>query len=114
MSHITVKLDPTFDPAVTCEPNPFSVNNGNQSVTWKKGGSNKNFAFYSLTIAQPPFTVPPPPPQGDWVVSDDNTVPADYAYELKVQTPDGTIYSTKKTQMKVRGGGGGDPTVKNK
>ena len=39
MSDITVMLNTTGDPAVTCEPKQFSANNGNQQIKWTPGQS---------------------------------------------------------------------------
>lgn len=110
MTDITVKLETTANPAVTCTPNPFNANSGNQQIKWKPGGS-ESFTFSSLTglTDNPPFsglTVG----ASEITIQDNDQGPGEYGYNIYVASG-GTTYSTK---MKGPIAGDGDPVVKNK
>ena len=109
MSDITVMLNTTGDPAVTCEPKQFSANNGNQQIKWTPGGS-QSFTFTSLTgLSSTPFSGLSVTAR-EITVNDNDQGPGDYPYTIWVMA-NGTSYSTQKTGP---GAGVGDPTVKNK
>jgi len=98
MSDIVVKLNISPDPgkaAVTCDPESFSANRGNQQIKWKPGG-NEGFTFYSLTglSDNPPFSGLNV--TGDEITINDNDQAAnEYSYTITVvSNANGGQYTT--------------------
>lgn len=107
MTDITVKLDTSGNPAVTCTPSTFNANQGNQQVKWKPGGST-SFTFSSLAgLPDPPFS-DLNVGSTEITVQDNDQGAADYPYKITVMAG-GVSYSTETMTA-----GASDPMIKNK
>ncbi len=87
MSDIVVKLNINPAPgkaAVTCEPESFSANRGNQQIKWTPGG-NEGFTFYSLTglSDDPPFSGLDVT-DDEITINDDDQAVNEYSYTITV------------------------------
>ena len=104
MTDITVKLDITKDPAVTCKPESFPANRGNHQIKWTQGG-NEGFTFpgNALTgLSDPPFSSQDIT-SDEITVQDNDTGPGTYGYTVYVVSDaNGKTYSTLSSR-------GGDP-----
>jgi hypothetical protein len=118
---IKVSLDPNAVPPVTVNPDPFNVNNGNQTITWVPD-ANQNFAFSSLTgLPNPPFSNLNIQ-NGQVTVQDanGNGSAGTYTYAISV-TANGHTYSSGPSPAPARAAvaaaprilGGGQPSIKN-
>ena|SRR5690348_104942 len=100
MTDITVTLDITANPAVTCTPKKLSVNRGNQEIKWKPGG-NEGFTFPSNALTglpDPPFS--PPVINSEITVQDNNMSPGTYGYTVEVVSDaNGNTYSTSSSTL---------------
>jgi len=99
MTDITVTLDITANPAVTCTPKKLSVNRGNQEIKWKPGG-NETFTFKALTgLPDPPFSLLDIT-SDEITVQDNDTGPGTYGYTVEVVSDaNGNTYSTSSSTL---------------
>jgi hypothetical protein len=115
---IKVSLDTSVTPpVVTVHPNPFNVNNGNETIKWVPA-AQQNFTFYSLTIPDPPQANSPfGTPQItslEITVTDNNGSPNAVPYPYQICVTDNVSGATYcSAGAGIAGGGGGQPSIKN-
>ncbi|WP_267224400.1 hypothetical protein [Dyella silvae] len=106
---IKVKLVPNDVPPVTVHPNPFSVNNGNETITWVPD-ADQSFTFEGLTgLPNPPFSNLDI--QSTEITVQDangNGASGTYTYAVSV-TYNNQIYTSGPNII----AGGGQPSIKN-
>jgi hypothetical protein len=110
---ITVTLDTSANPPVTCNPDVTVKERGDDTITWKPA-SGSTFTFCGLEIQGECFT--------NLNLSDDkitikdhnhtSTSSGDWAYTVYVRSADGTtFYSSQSDGLP---GGPSDPMIQNK
>lgn len=105
---ITVSLDTSADPPVTCNPAVKVKDHGDNTVTWVPA-SGSTFTFCGLEIASTDFSKLNLS-DDKITIKDDNGTPGDYPYTLYVRC-DGQFYSTEKSGPSVTEG---SPMIQNK
>jgi hypothetical protein len=111
---ISVSLNTSVNPPVTCDPPIKDKDRGHDTVTWKPASGEK-FAFASLSMHGNPACFGTPNVQNNKITISDNnsggSSVGEFPYTLTV-TLDGKTYST--AGQGGPGAGEGDPMIRNK